>query len=92
MYRLFFCVCLGGFFSPLMAQRHKANWSQVEKFGSMIQRFRNDLSLYPRFINNTDRFWYKMRTDEGVKYYLVDPGKCSETELFDMSDMLSQMA
>lgn len=92
MYRLFLCVCLGGFFSPLMAQRHKANWSQVEKFGSMIQRFRNDLSLYPRFINNTDRFWYKMRTDEGVKYYLVDPGKCSETELFDMSDMLSQMA
>lgn len=82
-------VCL---LEPLRAQQYQANWSQLSKFENMVEEFRNDVKISPNFINDTDLFWYKMRTSEGVAYYLVNPVKRVHSELFDMQDILSQMA
>lgn len=87
MYRLVFMFILGGIFLPGMAQQPKANWKQVEKFDALVRNFKNDMSVFPRFINETDEFWYRLRTSEGVKYYLVDPDRNKQTELFDMGKM-----
>lgn len=92
MHRQILLMLLCCLFVPVCAQQYKANWEQVEKFGNMVRNFRNDLSIYPRFINNTDCFWYKMRTSEGVSFYLVDPSKKSHKELFDMPKLLAQMS
>ena len=92
MYRLVFMFILGGIFLPGMAQQPKANWKQVEKFDALVRNFKNDMSMFPRFINETDKFWYRLRTSEGVKYYLVDPDRNKQTELFDMDKMLIRLA
>ncbi|MEG0796761.1 MAG: DPP IV N-terminal domain-containing protein [Odoribacter sp.] len=85
------CLWIVCFF-PSQAQKYKANWEQVRKFDQMIKDFRNDHSISPRFINDTDRFWYRLRTSDGLRYYLVDPDQKSHTEMFNMEDMLAQMA
>lgn len=92
MHRQILLMLLCCLFVPVCAQQYKANWEQVEKFGNMVRNFRNDLNIYPRFINNTDCFWYKMRTSEGVSFYLVDPSKKLHKELFDMPKLLAQMS
>ena len=70
---LFILLCCLSF--PIYAQQYKANWKQVEKFGKIVDDFKNDLTIYPRFINDTDCFWYKIRTGEGLSFYLVNPAK-----------------
>lgn len=93
MYRILGLLLLwGGFLLPSQAQQQKADFEQVKKFGAIVHDFRNDLSVLPYFINDTDKFWYRLRTGEGIKYYLVDPEKKFQTELFDMKDMLRQLA
>lgn len=85
---LFLCC----FYIIGFAQVHKANWKQVEKYDKLIDNFRNDLNLFPNFINETDCFWYKRRTSEGVNFYYVDPAKKKHVELFSMKKMLAQVA
>ena len=76
---------------PVYAQQYKANWEQVEKFGKIVDDFKNDLTIYPHFINDTDCFWYKIRTGEGLAFYLVNPAQKVHKELFDMPELLAQM-
>ncbi|MCI5706853.1 MAG: prolyl oligopeptidase family serine peptidase [Odoribacter sp.] len=92
MYKFFSLLILSCMLVPVMAQQYKANWAQIKKFENIVKEFRNDVSVYPRFINETDVFWYRLRTSEGVNYYLVDPSKKLHTELFNMKSMLAQMA
>ncbi|MFR3330252.1 MAG: prolyl oligopeptidase family serine peptidase [Odoribacter splanchnicus] len=92
MYKFIFILILGGFFLPGKAQTPKANWQQIAEFEELVQNFKNDLSMFPRFIQDTDRFWYRMRTREGVTYYWVDPERKIHRELFDMDKMLADMA
>ena len=87
---LFILLCCLSF--PIYAQQYKANWKQVEKFGKIVDDFKNDLTIYPRFINDTDCFWYKIRTGEGLSFYLVNPAKKMHQELFNMPELLAQMA
>ena len=45
------------------------------------------LEIRPRFINNTDCFWYKFTTEEGTEYYYVNPAKREKRKLFDREDL-----
>ena len=69
----------------------KANYQQAldfkEKFGEGL-----DFYMYPRYINNTDIFWYTMSTSEGPKYYIVNPAKASKKLLFDTKHLIGRMS
>ena len=91
MYKQVLLILLYCLSFPVYAQQYKANWEQVEKFGKIVDDFKNDLTIYPHFINDTDCFWYKIRTGEGLAFYLVDPVKKVHKELFDMPELLAQM-
>ena len=54
----------------------KANYALAEKFrniglGSLFAQ--NSMTIYPRFINGTDKFWFDFRSSQGTSHYFVDP-------------------
>ena len=53
--------------------QQKANYALAERFRELTTMpiVKYSLDLHPRYINNTDRFWYSFWTEEGNKYYLV---------------------
>ncbi|MGL5682288.1 MAG: DPP IV N-terminal domain-containing protein [Marinifilaceae bacterium] len=93
MKNLFTIILFTMWFIPQSyAQIQNANYKQAILFENEIEKFRNDLSLHPTFINNTDIFWYKYKTSEGTKFYIVDPNKRTRKELFDLVDVLGQIS
>src|ERR1700723_452595 len=42
-----------------------------------------DLSVTPHWFTLSDKFWYSYRTNDGTKYYIVDPVKKSKSFLWD---------
>lgn len=73
--------------------QQKANYALAERFRELTKMpiVKYSLEIHPRYINNTDRFWYSFRTEEGNKYYLVDPGKRSKRLLFDNTELLAKV-
>ena len=52
----------------------KANYALAEKFrniglGSLFAQ--NSMTIYPRFINGTDKFWFDFRSSQGTSHYFV---------------------
>lgn len=86
-----FILLAGGIFSASAQQ--KANYRLAEKFSpAAFNRFDNSLTVYPEFLKGSDKFWYSFTTDEGKKYYLVDPGKRQKNLLFDNTDFIAQLS
>lgn len=85
-------VCLLGV-SGLCAQQ-KANYKLAEKFSSenLRKAENSSLTIYPQFLENSDRFWYSFTTEEGKKYYLVDPARKAKRLLFDNNQLLAQIS
>ena len=83
------CICLS---AGSFAQ--KANYELAERFRALadgpVSRLTTDVS--PRFLKNSDKFWYEFRTQEGSQYYLVDPDKKSKVLLFDQAELLSRVS
>lgn len=78
--------------TTIFAQENKANYKQALQYETLLDAFRNDLYIHPFFINETDKFWYRFQTSDGIKYYLVDPARKSKEELFDVKDLLGQIS
>ncbi len=77
---MLFCV------SFVFAQ--KADFRKGDKFSEEnLKRYCPALGIYPSWIPKTGMFWYNYMTDEGLKYYIVDPGKKTKREMFSTEDM-----
>ena len=52
--------------------QQKANYELAEKFRNLsfghLSKF--SLDMYPRYINNSDRFWFDFTTEAGILAYL----------------------
>ena len=85
---LFLLVSVGAF------GQQKANYELAERFRRVTQvpLTKNSLEVHPRYINNTDRFWYSFRTSEGKNYYLVDPAKRQKRLIFDNAELLMKIS
>lgn len=84
-----YVLLLLGFCIELKAQQ-KANYKLAEKFTQVDFSgiaAKNSLQIIPHFINRSETFWFSFRTDEGIKYYLVDPVKGKKTVLFNNTDI-----
>lgn len=86
-----FILCLGAV-AQATAQTQKANYKLALEFENEIEKFGNSLSPVVRFINDTDKFWYDMKTTDGTQYYIVDPAKKSKKELFDAKELVSKLS
>ena len=74
--------------------QQKANYELANRF--TFENFRiaeqNSLSIYPYFINGTDCFYFSFTTEEGTKYYYVNPAKREKRLLFDTEELLGQIS
>ena len=78
----------------LSAQDTPANYKLAQKFSSdFINQFVHSTSVTPRWIGETDQFWYSFQTSDGNHYWLVDPEALTKAPLFDherMAGLLSE--
>lgn len=84
-------LCLMAVIS-VTAQAQKANYALALKFENEIEKFGEDLSPNPHFINDTDQFWYRLRTLDGVAYFIVNPATKSKKELFNVPELLGKIS
>ena len=70
--------------------QQKANYKLAEKFTRMGLSgvvSQNSKHVVPRYIHNGEKFWFEFRTDEGKKFYFVDPEKGEKRLLFNNTDI-----
>lgn len=74
--------------------QQKANYALAEKFRQLtkVPIVNNSLEVHPRFINNTDCFWYSFQTGEGNFYYYVNPTRKEKQLLFSNTELLSKIS
>ena len=70
--------------------QQKANYKLAEKlrnvsFGSLIGKY--SMNVFPKQINNTDKFWFEFTTEEGKNFYFVDPVKGEKRLFFNNTDI-----
>ncbi|MBS7197801.1 MAG: DPP IV N-terminal domain-containing protein [Bacteroidales bacterium] len=70
--------------------QQKANYKLAEKlrkvsFGSLIGKY--SMNVFPKQINDTDKFWFEFTTEEGKHFYFVDPAKGEKRLLFNNTDI-----
>jgi len=63
---------------------NKANYHLAKKFSStFLRKFTYDSSVTPAWIGDSETFWYRFRTSEGRRYWLVDAVAKTKVPLFD---------
>ena len=87
--------------SPVAAQEEgsikvggsgSANYELAARFAPYkISDLVHSLRVSPRWIEDTDRFWYEWETSEGRHFYLVDPGQGTKTEIFDNDRIAAEL-
>ncbi len=71
----------------------RPNFKQARLFSSPYLRQRTySTSVTPKWIGETDRFWYSYRTSGGTHYVLVDPEAKTKTPLFDHQRLASDLS
>ncbi len=81
-----------GFF-PLNINAQKANFELAERFTTqMMQKMVGSTTVNPRWIEDTDTFWYTYESSEGKNWYFVDAPKGTQRLLFDQEEMASQLS
>lgn len=72
---------------------NRANWALANRFSpEALRLFVYSSTIQPRFINETDSFWYSWRDSGGTTFYLVDPKERSKKPLFDSADMAAKLS
>jgi dipeptidyl aminopeptidase/acylaminoacyl peptidase len=84
-------LLLFGISTLTLAQQ--ANFEAAERFtGEKMEKLIGNTSVFPRWIEDTDRFWYTYENNEGKNWYYVDAARPSQRLLFDQENMASQLA
>ena len=69
-----------------------ANFELAARFAPYkVNDLVHSLRVAPRWIEDTDRFWYEWETSEGRHFYLVDPGQGTKTEIFDNDRIAAEL-
>ena len=87
--------------SPVAAQEEgsmkvegpgSANFELAARFAPYkVSDLVHSLRVTPRWIEDTDRFWYEWETSDGRHFYLVDPGQGTKTEIFDNDQIAAEL-
>ena len=83
MKKIFFLL-VGLTMTSLLWGQQKANFKLADRFTSSNFRVAdgNSMSIYPMYINDGECFWYSFTTEEGKRYYYVNPEKGEKRFLF----------
>jgi len=74
----------------LFAQQ--ANFEAAERFtGDKMEKLIGNTAVFPRWIEDTNNFWYEFEDPNGKNWYFVNGERASQRLLFDQEDMASQL-
>ena len=71
----------------------EANWQLHEKW--LIDNVRpliNSSRVEPHWLPGGDMFWYRYKTSEGARYWLVDPERGDKRPLFDHAHLAEELS
>lgn len=69
-----------------------ANYELAARFAPYkIREMVHSLRVSPRWIKDSDRFWYEWETSEGKRFFLVDPARGAKTEIFDNDRIAAEL-
>lgn len=75
------------------ASAQKANFEQAERFTErMMEKMTGSTQVYPRWIEDQDRFWYSYENQSGKQWYFVDAEEGEKRPLFDRQRMAAQLS
>ncbi|MGD8726851.1 MAG: DPP IV N-terminal domain-containing protein [Gemmatimonadales bacterium] len=81
---------------PMSAQQRargsRANYALAARFAPYkMQDLIYSTSVSPRWIEDSERFWYEWRTSDGTFYYLVDPSDGTKRQIFDNDRIAAEL-
>jgi dipeptidyl aminopeptidase/acylaminoacyl peptidase len=80
-------------FSISISTNAQANFEAAERFTEdKMEDMTGNTQIYPRWIEDQDRFWYSYENQEGQFWYFVDAADGEKRPLFDRMEMASQLA
>ncbi len=92
-YYLGFLAALSLLFMPAESVAQQANYEQAQRFtGERMDKLVGSTGVYPRWIEDQDRFWYGYETADGQRWYFVDAAEGTKRELFDREVMAAELA
>ena len=69
-----------------------ANYDLAARFAPYkIRDLVHSTRVSPRWIDDSDRFWYEWESSDGTDYYLVDPGRGTRAEIFDNDRIAAEL-
>src|SRR6516165_10441194 len=63
-----------------------ARWTPA-KVGKLVF----DTQVTPHWMESGDRFWYSFENSAGRKFYIVDPGKKTRTQVYDPAKLAASL-
>ena len=82
--------------SLLFAQKdkiQKANFELANKFTTeKIEKMLYDTSVRPKWLENSEMFWYRFKNSSGTHYYLVDPLEKTKKPIFDNAQLAAALS
>lgn len=71
----------------------QANFEAAERFTEdRLEDMTGSTQIYPRWIEDQDRFWYSYENQEGQFWYFVDAAEGEKRPLFDRMEMAAQLS
>jgi len=69
-----------------------ANWQLAARFAPYkVGGLTYSTSVSPRWIGDTDRFWYSFENSDGTFYYIVDPARATKRLLWDNDRIAAEL-
>lgn len=88
----FFFALILTFTTNITVFAQQANFEAAERFtGDKMEKLIGNTAVFPRWIEDTNNFWYEFEDPNGKNWYFVNGERASQRLLFDQEDMASQL-
>ena len=80
---LLFCLCIQaqGTSTSVNSTVNDVDWARAEKFSSdALEQYIKGKRPYPNWIEGSSYFYYNVKEDNGVSYYLVNAHRNTDTD------------
>lgn len=92
MPRRFRYVALALLFTAGTANAQNANFELAERFTQdRMNKMVGSTSVFPRWLEDENRFWYQYETPAGSNWYMVDATRGAKRELFNRDELAAEL-
>ena len=85
-------LILGTAVLALQAQERLADYDQARRYtADRVSPMLFDTQVTPHWMPDGEQFWYRFKTSQGTRWYIVNPAKGQRRELFDRDKLAAQL-